>query len=120
MANVVSRFEKSSCDAIPFSIDNIARPTSLCCVIFARKHVLISLSFENERSPQATVTGTVSKIRNATETFGTRNAPGNLALVSARTPLLSIDAQLPPAGGQSLPWHTWLLASSMVNKSRSH
>ena len=70
LANVVNRFEKSSCVAIPFSIDNIARPTSLCCVIFARKYVLISLSLENERSPEATVTGTVSKIRNATETFG--------------------------------------------------
>jgi len=41
---------------------------SLLCHI-ARKYVLISSSFENERSPEATVTGTVSKIRNATETF---------------------------------------------------
>jgi len=40
LADVVNRFEKSSCDAIPISIDNIAIPTSLCCVIFASKYVL--------------------------------------------------------------------------------
>ena len=48
-----------------FSIDRIARSSSLCCDIVDLKYVFINFNFENDLSANATVTGTVMKSINS-------------------------------------------------------
>ena len=58
----------SSLVARAFSIDIIASPDRRSWLICTTQVGLISFSFENERSADATVTGNVRKIRNAEQT----------------------------------------------------
>ena len=106
LANVFHRFEKSSCGAIPFSFVNIARPINLCCDIFASEYFSKSLSFENERSPEATVTGNDSKIRNATETY-TINVTNTVSYSAVNKGGFR--------GGAKGPWPPKMLKTSIIN-----
>jgi len=55
--------------AISFSILHIAKPFNLFCNIVVLKQFLSSFNFEKLLSADATVTGTVKRIRYAIETF---------------------------------------------------
>ena len=57
--------------AMSCSIDRVASPTSLSCSMDVRKYVFISLSLEKLRSPLATETGSVKRIRRAITVLGT-------------------------------------------------
>ena len=60
-----SNFSTTSC-----SIDRIANPISLSCVMVDLEKVFISFSLENSLSPDATVTGRVKSIRSAVVSDG--------------------------------------------------
>ena len=72
-ANFVIELEKSTDDVTLFSIDIMAKPTSLSGVIDERRYVLINFSFEKERSAciaDGTFTGTLSIICTSTDKSG--------------------------------------------------
>jgi hypothetical protein len=58
---------KLSFKAILFSMDNIATPDNLFCVIVFLNYVFISFGFENDLSALAEVTEIVKMIRRAIE-----------------------------------------------------